>query len=473
MLGTAAFVVLVCIVGLGYFSPFAQDPITRGVYPALFMPAGVIVVAIALIVSVLQPFSIRVRPVLPILTAIFSTLMILVPITFWYLGRDGLAYQFFQGMRIGTAPFGFGDLQVTLSWLDCVRSGEDPYDPSFPTCPPGGPANYGPAFLWLEKFGFTSSQSPVIGVLLVLATGLALFWLSRFSNGLGSIAVLAVAVSPAWLLLLERANFDVLVVISAVFLVWIVRRMPGIWGWVIGAVPIWVLGSWKYYPFAMVLALVPALRLRGGWALVSGFIITAIAYLAIFRETVLWSLESNAALSGGNLWGIGRDVLAALVGGQEKSDTAWRWPDVLIGLLLLLGLIWGWCCANGTSYSCRSPGRFLPLTTEAMVAIGGAVGVLVSIAVGGFGYLYKAALLIVAIPLLARMGQRGSPPVWRSCLAMLLFVVIGNIFVWNLAISSFATMLAAAFACGAALQILLRYVIPKWGLARRSAQAPV
>ena len=71
-------------------------------------------------------------------------------------------------------------------------------------------------------------------------------------------------------LLLERGNLDAVVLWSAVAAVILVRRWNSLWAWSIAAALIWVMGTWKYYPFAMGLMLLP-LDGKGGYAPLTQF----------------------------------------------------------------------------------------------------------------------------------------------------------------------------------------------------------
>ena len=82
-----------------------------------------------------------------------------------------------------------------------------------------------------------------------------------------------------WLLLLERGNIDAVILWAAVVSAFLVSKigLKGgsgwrvLWPWVVGAMLIWIVGTWKYYPFALGLMLLPALRIRRGWIVVVGF----------------------------------------------------------------------------------------------------------------------------------------------------------------------------------------------------------
>ena len=314
-------------------APAAQDPEIRGFYPSVGFATLVIVIAAVAVIWAIQPVRLRVAMWTAWLAAATTVALTLGPIALWYLGREGLGYQVFQALRVGTSPYGFGDMVIVLSWLDCPRAGIDPYSAEAVTCALG-PSNYGPAIFWLTPTGLSTAAAPLLGVLGVIASAIAIAWLVRQSRGWGRVTLLLMSASAAWILLQERANLDAAVIWAAVLLVWLVRRYQGLWPWIIAAVPIWILGAWKYYPFVMVLALLPALSIKRGWVLITGFLALALGYLVIMRDNVLLSLNSNPNLSDGTFGGFGRNIAAAFVTGEARSATSWQWGDFLIAAVM-------------------------------------------------------------------------------------------------------------------------------------------
>jgi len=452
-----AWIFLAALVGtllLVVLAPTVQDPEVRGVFPALGFAALVIVIATIAVIWAIRPVRLTVSGWTAWLAAGVTIALTLGPIALWYAGRDGLAYQIFQGIGVGTSPYGFGDMVVVLSWLDCPRIGIDPYGPNALTCAVG-PSNYGPAIFWLSGTGLSMAAAPLLGVVGVLASALAIAWLVRLSRGSGRITLLLVSASSAWILLLERANLDAAIIWAAVLLVWLVRRYQGLWPWIAAAVPIWIIGAWKYYPFAMVLALVPVLRIKRGWTVIAGFLALALAYLVIWRDNVLLSLESNANLSRGEFGGFGRNIAAAFVTGEAQSATSWKWGDFAIAGLMVIAFVWGWTVVGASRvHRNRSGLRAVPLTGEAMLAISGSTAVLVAVGWSGFGYNYKAALLFLGVPLLARLADRLVAQAFHAGLLMQVFVVISAFVLSNVLLSSLTVLVSAAFIAGAALRPL-------------------
>lgn len=449
------FLTLIVVVA----APVVADAKTRGVFPAIGFATLLVVSAVVAVVWSVQPVRLDVATWTAWLAGAVTLALTLGPITLWYLGRDGLGYQIFQALGVSTSPFGFGDMDVVISWLDCPRVGIDPYGTQATTCAVA-PSNYGPAIFWLVPTGLTRSAVPVLGVLGVVLSALAIVWLTRQSRGWGRITLLVVSASAAWILLQERANLDAAIVWVAVALVWLVRSRAGLWPWVVAAVPIWILGAWKYYPFAMVLALLPVLRIRHGWSVIVGFLGLAIGYLFIVRDNVALSLSSNAGLSDGTFGGMGRDIAAAFIAGEAKAVTGWGWGDFIIALIVISAFIWGWTTVGRLRVgSANSPGlRRVPLTAEAMLAISGSTAIVVAVAWSGFGYNYKAALLVLGVPLLARLAYRGDTASWRPAVLMLALSVIAMFVTTNLLLVSLATLVTATFLTGAALRPLLQWL---------------
>ena len=442
-----------------FTAPVVADVKTRGVYPAIGLATLLILSAAVAVVWSIRPVRLMVAPWTAALVGALTIALTLGPISLWYLGRDGLAYQIFQALGVGTSPYGFGDMDVVVSWLDCSRAGIDPYGPEAVTCAIAS-SNYGPAIFWLAPTGLTRTAVPLLGVLGVLLSAAAIAWLARQSRGWGRITLLVASVSAGWILLQERANLDAAIVWCAVLLVWLVRKRDSLLPWVIAAVPIWILGTWKYYPFAMVVALLPVLRIRHGWTVITGFLVLAFGYLVVYRDNVALSLSSNAGMSDGTYGGLGRDIAAAFVAGEAKAVAGWGWGDIVIAMVMIAAFVWGWTVVG----SARNHGkdsiglRRVPLTAEAMLAISGSTAIVVAVAWSGFGYNYKAALLVLGVPLLARLADRRDAPSWHAGVFMLVLSVIAMCVTANVLLASLATLIVSTFLTGAAIRPLLRWL---------------
>ena len=440
-------------------APVVADPQIRGVFPAVGFASLVVLSAVAAAVWAIRPLRMQVAPWTAWAAGVLTVALTVGPISLWYLGRDGLAYQIFQALGVGTGPYGFGDMDVVISWLDCPRAGIDPYSARAVECAVG-PSNYGPAIFWLVPTGVTRAAVPVFGLLGVLLSALAIAWLSRQSGGWGRITLLAGSASAAWILLQERANLDAGIVWAAVLLVWLVRKHHGLWPWIVAAIPIWLLGAWKYYPFAMVLALAPVLRLRHGWTVITGFLVFAFGYLVVIRNNVALSLSSNAGLSDGTYGGLGRDIAAAFVAGEAKAVTGWGWGDIVTAMVMIASFAWGWTVVGRAPSLGADPTglqRF-PLTAEAMLAISGSTAIVITVGWSGFGYNYKAALLVLGVPLLARLADRRDAPSWHAGVFMLVLSIIAMFVTANVLLASIAILIVSTFLVGASIRLLARWL---------------
>jgi len=310
--------------------------------------------------------------------------------------------------------------------------------------------------LWFSSLGVLLAVIGLLGIIGLLASLASVVWLSQHSDSRGKIILLFAVISPAWIDLMVLANLDQIIVWSAVFLVVMVKRMgpDRLLPWVLAAIPIWLIGTWKYYPFAMLIAFLPVVRIRRGWLLIGSLVVATIAYLVAYWPTILTTIGSQADWSGG----VGRDTLAAFIGGQETVDRAVGWPDALIILLMLASFMWGWTSKRVGQIDVP-PSR----VRAAMLAAAGSAALIVSVSVSGFGWPYKAALLILAIPLLAD-GLTSPAAQWRTTSSMLLLVVLAMSVVWNPLVGSLAVHLVAPFVLGLSLHILIsatRVVISK------------
>lgn len=424
----------------------AQDDITRGVYPAVAGRAALYLGAAFGIPALLQPTRIRLHRATPWITGGLGFIVVFIELVLWWTNRVGLGYQWIQSIHLIASPDSFGDLQLPLSWIACANRGIDPYVGPLDGCAIAT-MNYGPGLLWWRPLGHLVGLTQVLGVSAVVISSLALVWLSRRSRGRGRLLLLFAVVAPAWTMLLDHGNFDQLIIWLAILLVVLAHRMGSdrLLPWVVAAVPIWVLGSWKYYPFAMIIAFVPVLRIRRGWTLIVGFLAAAAAYLLLNWSTVTLDMGSHADMTGG----VGRSTLAAFIGGQAQADKDLAWPDLLILTLLGCAFAWGWTSTRALGHA-RSR-RLQPL---AVLAAAGAGPVLAAVTVLGFGFPYKAALLLVAAPLLSTLGGTKEPALWRATTSFLILIGLGMTIEWNPLLGSLAVNVGAAFVLGLAIRIL-------------------
>jgi hypothetical protein len=88
---------------------------------------------------------------------------------------------------------------------------------------------------------------------------------------------------------------------------------------------------------------------------------------------------------------------------------------------------------------------------------------LASVLVAGFGYGYKAVFLLLAVPLLSRWIGSQIRVVAGSSLLILIFIAIESFVVWNTVLVTTVGVVAAGFALGAALPMLIGLSDRPWG----------
>ena len=456
----ATILVVVAIIAITFTGVLARDEITRGVYPERAGVTALYFLAVFGLPWAIDRPELKVRRWLPWGAAALTLITVLGAISLWWLNRWGLGYQWIQSLKLVTAPYGWGDLKLYFDWLVCYQDGINPITAANGTCV-AEQMNYGPGFLWWAPLAFLRPAMDVIGVATAVLCATAIAWLVRRSAPWGALALLIAAASPAWILLVERANFDELIIWMAILLVVLTKRFSGLWPWIVSAVLIVILGTWKYYPFAMVLALLPVLRLRRGWMVIVGFLLAAFAYAIGYWNVALGGMGTHMGKEGG----VGRNTLAAFPAGLASPAKGFIWSDSLVLLLVLFAALWGGSIALQLSHK-----KVAALETRAMLAISGTVAIFGSVMLAGSGYPYKAALLLLGIPLIASLTKNLNSSLWRSSF-MLLGVILIAVFVeWNPLTSSAAVHLAAGFLFGLAAGVLARN-LPWFAQRSRSGDA--
>jgi hypothetical protein len=273
--------------------------------------------------------------------------------------------------------------------------------------------------------------------------------LARQSRGLGSIALLVAAVGVPWLLLLERGNIDAVVIWVAVGAVMLTRRWHALWAWWLAAAAVWIVGTWKYYPFVLGLLLIPALRLRRGWTVLVGYLVASVGFVALTWSNFRFSSSSNnAMIDYGDYVVLGRTPVVARMLGSETPGAGMQWGDVLLFALVVAAAMWGWWVVRATRSSSA------PL---ASLAAGGAALYLASVVIAGFGYAYKATFLLLAVPMLAVLVRSQQRVAVASSVAAMLLVGVQSIVVWNTVLATLAGVVVAGFALGAGLSVMWRF----------------
>jgi hypothetical protein len=425
----------------------------------LAVPATGISAAAVLLLAFLAPAlvtraDLQLARWVPWLIGGLSAIVAIVPAVLVFLGSSTWAASWYRTLRVpqGTEPF--WDLSLVLRSVDCARFGFDVYAANNGCLQ--DPSIYGPGSLWLRFVPFdlfSKSAAPALGVIAIIGSSLALVWLARMTTGRGQVVLLVAAVAAPWQLLLERGNLDIFVIWAAVLLVFPVRRWDTTWAWAVGAAAIWLMGTWKYYPFALGLMLIPVLRLRRGWIVLGGYALATGAYLALTWDNFVFSQSSNADMPiTYDVVILGRVPLVARMLVGDGDPSSYQRGDLLVFALALSAFAWGVAIALLLK-RLRLP--------EALLALGGSSLFLASVLVGGFGYAYKAAFLLLTVPLLARPLYPRRRILLYSSLVMLVLVAVATVVVWNTALATVAGVVAGSFGLGASLTVTLRLMLAR------------
>lgn len=420
-----------------------------------FMGPAYVAVAVLLAVFVIGAFvrraDVRLGAGLPWVVGAVSLLVSLVPWWAIWSGSSTLGGAIYSGLRVPQGIVQFWDLLLPLQSIDCASVGVDVYAANNGCL--AEPTIYAPGVLWLQWVPFDLFSARYVtglGVLGILVSSLALLWLARSSPGLGQIVLLVAAVGGPWLLLLERGNLDAVVIWVAVAAVILVRRWDSLWAWSVAAALFWLMGTWKYYPFAMGLMLIPVLRLRRGWIVLAGYAAAVVVFMAVTWETFRFSSASNTnMIDYSDMWTLGRVPVVARMLGTEVGAGGIQLGDLLLLLLAIAAVVWG--VAVGLSL------RAVPWRPS-MLAIAGSSTFLVSVLVAGFGWAYKAVFLLLAVPLVSGLVRSRSTAVVSSSVTVLLLLGVTAVVVWNVVLATLAGVVIAGFAFGLAGVVILRSV---------------
>ncbi len=237
-------------------------------------------------------------------------------------GNPDLGILIYRGLRVPQGIIQFWDLSLVMQSVDCARWGFDIYAANNGCL--ADPSIYAPGMVWVQYVPFqlfSESNVGFLGVAMMLISSAALLWLARVSTGAGQIVVMIAAVGGPWLLLLERANIDSVVLWVAVVGALIIRRFglsqvdgrnAALWPWIVAAVLIWIVGTWKYYPFALGLMLIPVLQVRRGWIVLCGFAAASLGYVVLTWSNFQFSSQSNSnMIDFGDFVVLGRTPVAA------------------------------------------------------------------------------------------------------------------------------------------------------------------
>ncbi len=425
-------------------------------YLPLAWSAVAVVTLVVLIAFLVTRVDIRTSPGFAWLVGGLSFAASFLP--WWGLAGNNvdLGTLIYRGLRVPPSIMQFWDLSLVLTSIDCARFGFDIYQDNNGCMQDA--SIYAPGMVWLQYVPgriFSESHVQFLGVAMIIISSLVLAWLARQSVGLGRIVLLVAAVGGPWLLLLERGNVDAVLLWAAALVVLLVRRWDNLAVWSVAAVVVWLVGTWKYYPFALGVMLLPVLRLRRGWIVLVGFVAAAIGFVLFTWRNVVFSLGSNTnMIDYGDYAVLGRVPVVARMLGTDVAADGWQFGDLLLLMLAVLAGVVGF--AVGRLAGARRPWM-------AMLAAGGAALYLSSVLIAGFGYAYKGTFLLLAVPALSRLPSSRMRIVAGSGLAGLLFVGVQSVVVWNTVMATVAGLTAAAFALGFALAAFAAVLLERRG----------
>jgi hypothetical protein len=452
VIGASATILLLLVVLIQVFRT-ASDPTNSSAQ--YYVPAATTALAILVLAfgipALIRAYSIGTSRLLPWLIGLASLALAFVPWLLLTIGNTSVASWMYIGTHVPQGQIRFWDLSLVLQSIDCDKWGFDVFVANNGCLTDA--AIYGPGMLWLNKVPaslFSASHLQALGVIAMVVSSLALVWLARFSASTGRFVMLAAALGAPWLLLLERGNIDAIVLWVAVLVVIGVRRWDRLWMWFVAAGAIWVVGTWKYYPFALGLMLLPALRLRRGWTVLVAFALGTGVYMLTTWSNFRFSSESNSNMVNiGDTVVLGRIPLVARMIGTQVGEAGVQTGDVLVVLVALAALFWG----IGFGLTLRQV-----RVHASMLAIGGSSIYLAAVLVAGFGWGYKAVFLLLCVPLIALASPRTRILAFSS-VAVLILIGIQSVVVWNTLLASSAGIIAASFALGAAGAQLARMCV--------------
>ena len=427
----------------------ATDPANTDAagYLPLAYSAFAVVLATVFVAAFVRRIRVKVSAGFAWLVGVVSFVVSFIP--WWGLagGNPDLGVLIYRGLKVPQGIIQFWDLSLVMQSVDCARWGFDIYAENNGCL--SDPSIYAPGMVWLRFIPFnlfSEANVAILGVIMMLISALVLLSLARISRGLGQIVLLIAAVGGPWLLLLERGNIDAVILWVAVVSALLVakfglREGSGwrvLWPWVFAATLIWIVGTWKYYPFALGLMLLPALQIKRGWAVVLGFGLASVGYVMLTWSNFQFSSQSNSnMIDYGDFVVLGRIPVAARM---------LEYGDLLFFVLAAVAFVWG-VFVSREVFHIRRVNVASPVF--AMLAAGGSVLYLASVLFAGFGYGYKAVFLLLAVPLLSRWVGSQIRVVAGSSLLILIFIAIESFVVWNTVLATTVGVVAAAFALGA------------------------
>lgn len=358
------------------------------------------------------------------------------------IGRSTEAWAIYAGLQLLRAREHYADLAWVLRWVECAGCAEQ--DP-----------NYAAGVLWLRPSTFnliTESWAPMVGAIMAIGLSLCLVWLARNTSPRGVPIYIIAAIGSGWLLLLDRANLDAIAVAVPIVAVFLLRRSQSLWVWSGIAALAWIVGTWKYYPFALGILLLPLIRIPRGWTILTAFAAATLAFFAFQWRAFSSSISDNSeALILYDFPAMGRLPIISRMTEQFDFNNQPLGANLLVVLLAVVAIWWGW-----------NFGRSLPRAAlyTGMLASTGSLLFLASVLVAGFGFGYKAAFLLLLVPLFALPCRTQDRFLLYSSVVGLLLIAIPLIVAYSILLTSLAGITVAAVGLGASLSVLWRNLGP-------------
>ena len=212
----------------------------------------------------------------------------------------------------------------------------------------------------------------------------------------------------------------------------------------------WIVGTWKYYPFALGLLLLPLIRIHRGWTVITGFAAAALAFFVFQWEAFSSSVSDNSeALILYDFPALGRLPVISRMTDQFDFQNQPLAANLIVGLLALAAAWWG------VTFARRLPR--VPLYTG-MLGSAGSTLFLASVLVAGFGFAYKAAFLLLLVPLFALPNRSQHRFLLYTSVVALLLIAIPLIVAYSILLTSLAGITVASMGLGASLTVLRRHL---------------
>ena len=420
-------------------------------YLPLAWAAAAVLLAVLVVALFVRRVDVSLAGGFPWLVGGLSFVVSFIP--WWGLAgaNPDLGTLIYRGLKVPQGIMQFWDLSLVMKSVDCARWGFDIYIDNNGCMQDA--SIYAPGMVWLQYVPFdifSEANVGVLGVIMIAISSLVLVWLARQSTGLGQILLAIAALGGPWLLLMERGNIDAVVLWAAAAAVLLVRRWDVLWVWALAAVLLWLMGTWKYYPFVMGAMLLPALRLRHGWTVIVGYLVAAVGFVILTWENFRFSSGSNTAMIDyGDFVVLGRVPVVARMLGTDVGAGGWQAGDLLLLVLTIAAVAWGFGIGSSLARV---------RTWTAMLAVAGSALYLASVLLAGFGWGYKATFLLLIVPIVSALIASGVRFIAASGVAALLLVGIQSVVVWNTVMVTTAGLIAAGFAFGLGGVTLLRSV---------------